>query len=63
MSSDFQVGCFIRMILDPSRRTTCLASTKVQAKHAPMNVRIKKAAYVPSLVALAFLSLLMPREI
>jgi hypothetical protein len=51
--SDCQVGCFIRMILEPSRRTTCLASISVQERHAPKKVRIMKPIYVP-LVTAAF---------
>jgi hypothetical protein len=44
--SVFHVGCFMRMMRDPSRRTTCLASTRVHDKHAPKKVRIRKPAYV-----------------
>jgi hypothetical protein len=48
--SVFQVGCFMRMMRVPSRRTTCLASTSVQERQAPRKVRIRNAMYVESLM-------------
>lgn len=42
-TSEFQVGFFMSMARDSSVRATSPASTKVQARHAPENLRTMKA--------------------
>jgi hypothetical protein len=46
----------MRMMRDPSRRMTCLASTRVRDKQAPRKVKMRKAIYVESLVVAESLS-------